>query len=254
MIFVLAGTRDAREITDLLLEASFEVLASVVSGYGKVLLDKKPGLFVNDQPLDQYALEACLKKNAIRAFIDASHPYAVNASETAIRSCQHLQIPYLRYERKETPLPDYEQLYLVKNYQEAAILAARFGKNIFLTTGSRNLSVLKNHPALQGFRLIARVLPEVSVIEECRQLGFLPGDIIALQGPFSHELNRELYKNYEASSVITKNSGHVGGTDTKIAAAIELQLPVIVIDRVRIDYPAVTDQYPDVLTFIEKNT
>ena len=39
MIFVAAGTQDGREITARLLAANYRVLASVVSSYGKILLE-----------------------------------------------------------------------------------------------------------------------------------------------------------------------------------------------------------------------
>jgi precorrin-6A/cobalt-precorrin-6A reductase len=61
-----------------------------------------------------------------------------------------------------------------------------------------------------------------------------------MQGPFSLELNRALFKQYGAEVVVTKNSGVVGGTDTKIAAALELALPVVVINRPREQEGAIT--------------
>ncbi len=40
MIFVAAGTQDGREITARLLAANYQVLASVVSSYGKIFAGK----------------------------------------------------------------------------------------------------------------------------------------------------------------------------------------------------------------------
>ena len=50
------------------------------------------------------------------------------------------------------------------------------------------------------------------------------------------KLNLELYKKYQAEVIITKNSGIIGGTDTKISAAISLNLPIIMIARPKIEY------------------
>jgi len=252
MIFVAAGTQDGREIVARLLAANCRVLASVVSSYGKVLLEKHDNLLVNDTPLDLPALKKMLVQHKIRVFVDATHPYAVNVSEHAMTACRELQIPFIRYERKESELPDYNRLFLVKNYEEAAEKAAALGRNIFLTTGSRNLAVLKHANALRGCRLIARVLPETTVIQECLELGFTPRDIVALQGPFSTALNEELYKKYEADVILTKNSGSVGGTDTKLTAAINLGLPVVLVDRPRLSYPQATSDYEAVLAFVRK--
>lgn len=252
MIFVAAGTQDGREITARLLAENYQVLASVVSSYGKILLESHDHLLVNDTPLDLPALKKVLIQHKIRVFVDATHPYAVNVSENAMTACRELQIPFIRYEREESELPDYNRLFLVKNYEEAAEKAAALGQNIFLTTGSRNLAVLKHAIALRDCRLIARVLPETTVIAECLELGFTPRDIVALQGPFSTALNEELYKKYEADVILTKNSGSVGGTDTKLTAAINLGLPVVVVDRPRLSYPQATSSYEAVLAFVRK--
>ena len=65
-------------------------------------------------------------------------------------------------------------------------------------------------------------------------------------------MNLEMYKKYEADVVITKNSGSLGGTDTKVEAAMELNLPLIIIDRPKVQYDNVTDNYDDVLAFVRK--
>ena len=49
---------------------------------------------------------------------------------------------------------------------------------------------------------------------------------------------------------MTKNSGAIGGTDTKIAAAVELGLPVVVIDRPVLAYDRLVHCYEDVLSFV----
>ena len=126
------------------------------------------------------------------------------------------------------------------------------GQVIFLTTGSRNLKTFKQSPYLEQHYLIARVLPDAQVLTECIGLGFSAKDIIAMQGPFSHELNIELYKKYRAEVIVTKNSGKIGGTDTKITAAIEMDLPIVMIDRPAINYDISAATYAEVLDLIKK--
>jgi len=60
-------------------------------------------------------------------------------------------------------------------------------------------------------------------------------------------------KKYRADVIITKNSGAIGGTDTKFAAAEELDLPVIVIDRPVMEYGHIGRTYNDILRFTEEN-
>ena len=250
MIFVLAGTQDGREIVRLLLEQGHDVAASVVSSYGGELLAHACGqrCLINDKPLDEAALKDYLQEHDIRLLVDASHPYAANVSRNAIAVCQALSIPYIRYERDLSKL-DYDRITVVHSYEEAAQAAAALGKKIFLTTGSRNLDKFVHSPDLRDCELTARVLPTAEVIGLCESLGLDAGHIVALQGPFSQELNRELFRKYGAEVIITKNSGTIGGTDTKFAAAAELNLPIVLIDRPKLNYPCITHDYAEVLAF-----
>ncbi len=58
--------------------------------------------------------------------------------------------------------------------------------------------------------------------------------IVAVQGPFSYDMNRIMFHDTKASVVVMKNSGLVGGADTKLQAAMDLGIHVIVIDRPRV--------------------
>ncbi len=251
MIFAAAGTQDGRELAGALLAAGYPVTASVVSSYGEKLLERYPGLKINDKPLDEEALETYIRQHDVRLFVDASHPYAANVSQNAMEACHAAGIPYIRYERKSVPV-DYDKVYPVATYEEAAKEAARLGKTIFLTTGSRNLKAFTNAEALKGHTVIARILPTAKVLAECEELGLTPKAIVALQGPFSEELNVALYRQYGADVVVTKNSGEIGGTDTKLIAAKKLGLPVVMIVRPKLDYDVIAYTFEEVLEFAKE--
>jgi len=249
MILVLAGTQDGRELAIKLEKAGFQVMASVVSSYAQDLL-KGANVLINARPLDTNELINLLRQNNISLLVDASHPYAVNVSQNAMAACASLGTQYIRYERPVVPLPDYEKLYLVTDYQQAAQTVANLGQIIFLTTGSRRLAAFKSEPLLANHRLIARILPDPQVLKECIDLGFKPSELIAMQGPFSHQLNIALFKERKAEVIVTKNSGQLGGSDTKITAAIELDLPIVIIDRPNIQYGSTVYSCDDVLKLI----
>ena len=248
MIFVIAGTEDGRELAGFLLNNNFEVTASVVSSYGKTLLERYKGIKINDKKLDENELVGLLLNGSVEVLVDASHPYAVNVSQNAMAACHRANIPYLRYERETIPLT-YDKIFHVDSYEAAAIKAAEFGKNVFLTTGSRNLKIFVESPALKDCNLIARILPTAEVLAECEQLGFNPQNIVAMQGRFSIELNIELFKHYKADVIVSKDSGQVGGVDTKLTAAERLNLPVVLIDRPAIHYDNVVYDFDAVLEF-----
>lgn len=249
MICVLGGTQDGREIIRSIADSNYPVMASVATAYGRQLIDDQR-VRVNDHPLDCQGMTEWFGKWGVSMVIDATHPYARDVSANAMQVCAALSIPYLRYEREEVLLPDYVRLHMAETAAEAARLSAGLGEVIFLTTGSRSLGVFRQEPLLAAKRIIARVLPDPAVIAECFRLGFTPRDVVAIQGPFSRELNIQLFREYRAQVVVTKNSGTVGGSDTKLTAAMDLDLEIVVIDRPKLAYPCLVHSVEDVLRFI----
>ena len=249
-IFLIAGTEDGRKLADFLLQHGFDVTASVVSDYGRKLLANSAGLKINDKPLDRDELEKILLTENFDCIVDASHPYAKNISANAIDAAKVAQILYVRYERAESSFV-YEKIFPVENYEQAAVKARELGKNIFLTTGSRNLKIFVE--LLKDCNLTVRILPTADVLAQCENLGLTPKQIVAMQGPFSVALNVELFKHVGAEVIVTKNSGQIGGADTKLEAAKLLNLPVVMVNRPKIFYPNLAETFDDVLNLIERS-
>ncbi len=252
MIFVAGGTQDSRELVKFLLAKNFTILLSVTTTYAKELITPHPNLSINAHPLDAETLPAILKKYHISAFIDATHPYATVISELAINTCQKLTIPYIRYERACTAvMPKQPLLHYVNSYEEAATLASQLGKTIFITTGSRHLSAFQKY--LPTHRLFLRIIPLLDSLQAALEAGFSPQNIIAMQGRFSKDFNLATYKMLNANVIVTKDSGHIGGTDTKIAAAEELNIPVVIIQRPPLSYPEIRFSFSEIAVFLERN-
>ena len=251
MIVVLAGTRDGRELAQELSDQGYEVLLSVVSSYGAELVQAAQ-LPVRTGALDEAGLKQLLLDQAVSVVVDASHPYAANVSANAIAACRQSHIPYIRYERPQAQLPAYKQLHTTATATEAARAAAALGQVVFLTIGSRTLASFTTEPALKNHRVIARVLPDPTVISQCLGLGLQSRDIVAMEGPFSHEMNVAMFRHYQAEVIVTKNSGSAGGTDTKITAAMELNLPLVVITRPAVAYGVVGHSTEQIIQHIQE--
>ena len=247
-IFLIAGTQDGRKLAEFLSGKNFDVTASVVSDYGRKLLENCAGIKINDKPLDRDELEKILREENFNLLVDASHPYAKNISANAIDAAQAANIFYVRYERAEIDFA-YEKIFHVESYEAAAIKASELGKNIYLTTGSRNLKIFVD--LLKDCNLTVRILPTAEVLTQCEALGLTPKQIVAMQGPFSTELNVELFKHAGAEVIVTKNSGQIGGADTKLEAAKILNLPVVMINRPKIFYPNLAKTFDNVLSIIK---
>lgn len=249
MILVIAGTQDGRQIAANLNKAGFPVIASVITDYGSELVSTNVATVLT-AALDAEGMAELIKQRNIKIVIDASHPYAVGASNNAMQACTSTGVKYVRYERPKVDLPQYSKLYEADSYEQAARAVADLGQTIFLTIGSRMLRFFAEEPKLRNHKLVARILPDLESLAECAKLGFRPQNIIALQGPFSHELNVALFKEYRADVVVTKNSGSIGGSDTKISAAVELDLPIVVVSRPSIKYNSVFYSIDDVIKYV----
>ncbi|SNV68563.1 precorrin-6A reductase [Veillonella rodentium] len=238
MIWVIAGTLDGRTLAvDIQERTGEDVLVTVVSQYGAELAAHK-GITVHTGRLDQQAMQNLIAEHDVRLLIDASHPYAAIVTSTAQDAAKAMDIPFVRFERKEVPLPDYDKLHIVTDEAEAANMAGRLAKenngHIYLTTGSKTMHIFAKSEALRDCEVWTRILPTAEVLTMMEDLKVSPKRIVAVQGPFSYDMNRIMFHDTKASVVVMKNSGLVGGADTKLQAAMDLNIHVIVIDRPRV--------------------
>jgi precorrin-6x reductase len=104
-------------------------------------------------------------------------------------------------------------------------------RQVFLAVGVKPLNSIINHPALAGCRFMVRVLPVSESLEACRRLGLSPEQIIAYQGSGTVKLNEALLEACGAEALVIKESGLEGGTADKVRAALNLNIPVVVVGR-----------------------
>jgi len=232
MIWVIGGTANAKIITEDLLNLDYNIIMTATTKEGAGLIKDHENLMKYNNPLNKNMMKKLIKKYKIKAVIDSSHPYAVEVSNNAIEISQKLKIPYFRYERESM---DIKELIKVKDYDEAYKYLINTKGNILITTGSKYLYKLKN---IDKKRLYVRILPEIKSIKKCKKIGLKTSQIIAMQGPFSKELNKAILKNFNIKYLLTKESGKEGGVTEKIEAAEELGIKTIIIERPLIKYPA----------------
>mgnify|MGYP001095082483 CR=1 FL=1 len=239
MILVLAGTADGRNLAKQIQAEGYEVLVSTATEYGGELAQDTP---VRSGALDKAGFTRLFAEKSIDLVVDASHPFAINLSRTVMDVCEKTGKAYIRFERPATPVPENPLVHRAYSFHDGAKKACELGECIFLAIGSNNLEAF-TVADVRGKRLIARVLPVPAVVKKCLDLGFRPGDIVAMQGPFGPELNRVMLKHYGAQVLVTKESGEQGGTDSKIQVAIELGIPVVLIVRPELSYPVIVEDW-----------
>ena len=75
------------------------------------------------------------------------------------------------------------------------------------------------------------------MVKKCEDVGVLPKNIIAMQGPFSKNMNKAMIEQYDIKYLVTKQAGDTGGEREKIEAADEMGIDVVFLTRPKIEYP-----------------
>ncbi|SFS53333.1 precorrin-6A reductase [Marininema halotolerans] len=252
MLLFLAGTSDSRELALRVQSAGYPLLASVVTESAAESL-QAVGIPVRSGRLNEQQMAELICERQCTGIVDASHPFAEEASLTAMEVAKKTEGFYIRYERPAGEYGTHPSLRVVQSYEEAAVEAKKSPGVILLTTGSKTLEIFTNQLLNQpGIRMIARMLPREDNLTKCEALGIPQRDIVAMQGPFKEELNRALYEHFAVTTVITKESGKVGSVDEKVGPALDMGLNVILIARPRLDYGCVYTQMDDVMEHLNK--
>ncbi|TDG00332.1 precorrin-6A reductase [Paenibacillus piri] len=236
MILVMAGTSDARELALRIRQADYELLTTVVTDSAARSMEEA-GLPVLTGRLTAGEIAGLARDKEVRAIVDATHPFAEEASRNAMAAAREADVPYIRYERGRQSFEGRPLLTFADDYEQAAELAAARKGVIMLTTGSKTLHIFaKRLLGLPDTTLVARMLPRKDNMEKCEELGLEQKNIVAMQGPFSKQLNKALYEHYKVTLMITKESGKVGAVDEKLESALELGIETIIIGRPSVEY------------------
>ncbi|MCT4593251.1 MAG: precorrin-6A reductase [Anaeromicrobium sp.] len=239
MILVLGGTKDSRNLYEILKKESIPFIFTTATEYGKELVGNK-GEHVLSKRLTKEDMISLIKKDRISMVIDTTHPYAAEVSLNAMAACSESHIEYIRFERKEEELSKYESIITyVEDYERAAIEAKKINGNILLTTGSKTLNIFVDK--IDKDRLYPRVLPTSSMIKKCEDLGLKACQIIGMQGPFCTPMNEVMIDKYHIKGLVTKDSGKIGGLLEKLEAAHNKNIRVIFIERPKIEYENLYD-------------
>lgn len=226
-VIVFAGTTEGYEISRFLGENQIPVLACVATEYGSRSLKESSSLHVQAGRLDENEMKELFSREKPELVLDATHPYAAEVTRNIRKACEEAEVPYTRILRTGS---GQQNAVYVKDTQAAAEYLKGTTGNVLLTTGSKELAAFTSVPNYKE-RLFARVLSLPSVIESCQALGFEGRNLIAMQGPFSMEMNRAMLTQYECRYLVTKDSGKAGGFLEKIQAAEACGATVVIIGR-----------------------
>lgn len=242
-IVIFGGTTEGRRLAEAFAGTALPMRLCVATGYGASLLPQAENLQIHTGRLEPEEMKAFLREAEPELVLDATHPYAAAVTEHIRAACAQLRLPLLRVKRKEEQGAEAgsESVFFADSVEEAAAYLKNTEGKILLTTGSKELekyTVIENYRE----RCVARVLPTLPVMEKCSRLGFEGKNLIAMQGPFSFEMNVQLLRAAGCRYLVTKESGKEGGYEEKCRAALETDTKLIVVRRPRETAPERQEQ------------
>ena len=251
---IFAGTTEGRLLAEYAAEIGMGCYVSTATEYGTEVLGEHPGIRVLSGRMDQEQIEGFLKEKDIRLVIDATHPFAIAATENIRAACTGTGVRYVRCLREESRNPGTYvsaegsgdrpgnqkrtgadgsgEMIVVDSVRQAVDYLKTTQGNILIATGSKELRLYTEIDGYQD-RCFARVLSTPEAVEESAKQGFQGRHLIAMQGPFSREMNLALLRYADAAYFVTKESGKAGGFEEKLEAARQAGAVPVVIGRPR---------------------
>ncbi len=215
-VLVLGGTAEARELADALATTPGVLVTTSLAGRTRdprlPAGDVRTGGFGG---VDGLAV-ACERVDLL---VDATHPFAARMTEHAAEAAARTGTPLVVLRRPgwtEGPGDDWRR---VPTTGAAAAGCAGGGfSRVFLAIGRQGVGEFLDVDAWFLVRAIERpdVLPARS-------------ELLLARGPFALDDERALLRRHRIDVVVAKDSG--GATEAKLAAARELGVPVVLIDR-----------------------
>lgn len=233
-IFLLGGTKDSTEIIKhLKSNYNTHILTTTTTEYGSKLAVEAGSDETISRPLPKDEIIEIINNSDFDLLIDATHPFAEHITQTSVSVSKICEISYIRFERPSLNFKDIDTTHIIyaKSFEDAGKIIAKEipDGNVLHFAGANTMEdVLKN---VSTERFYPRILKVEKSLEKCEKLGVENDHIIEMKGAASLKENIDLIEKYDASVMITKESGEIGGVIEKIEAANKKDISLIMIKR-----------------------
>jgi precorrin-6x reductase len=227
MILVFGGTTEGKKVAGILEKAECPYYYST-----KTSIDFQPGAHGKYRfgALTPDALQTFCKTHAIKAIIHASHPFATILHETIHEGAQALSLPVLRFERSYPDRQDHPLIRYCPSYAAAlSWLEKHPAKRLLALTGVQTIAPLTDY--WKKHDTIFRILPRESSMALAAQAGFPAEKLIREMPGDDPEQELAIISHYGIDCILTKESGESGFLATKIEAALQSSIPILIIER-----------------------
>jgi precorrin-6A/cobalt-precorrin-6A reductase len=219
-VLILGGTSEASALAALLAEdARFRPVLSLAGRTAAPVLPAIPwriGGFGGVAGLTRYIAD-----HSMQALVVATHPFAAQIRQNAVTAARRTKIPLLMIERPAWREQKSDRWTEVADMVQAAAALGRGPRRVLLTIGRKDLAPFAAAP-WHDYVIRSVDAPPPEILPRAK--------IIAARGPFTLEDDRRLLHEERIEVIVTKNSGGTA-TQSKLLAAREIRIPVIMVAR-----------------------
>ncbi|CAL2095460.1 Precorrin-6A reductase [Tenacibaculum sp. 190524A02b] len=222
MILVFGGTTEGKQVASFLDELLLPYYYSTkteVSFIGK-------GVPIFGEMTTKKIEEFCHEKK-ITHIINASHPFAVELHETV--ASIETEISLIRFEREFTKRISHKLVTYVNSFEEAiSLFKEKKYHSLLALSGVQTIKRLA--PYWKSKKTWFRILDKNSSRAIASQANF-PLNQLLYGYPQNVKEEVLLYKGLAPEVIFTKESGVNGKLDQKISAAMETQIPIVILKK-----------------------
>lgn len=220
-VLILGGTAEARALAEQLDDRGIPVISSLA---GRVA---RPRLPVGQTRIGGFggpdALARWLGDERILAVVDATHPFALRISASAVQAAAAACVPLVRLDRPGWRAGPQDDWHWVDDLPHARAQLDALGRGrVLLTSGRQGLQAFTDDAA--RWYLVRCV--------DAPDPGDLPPshELLLARGPYTVDGELSLIDDHAIDVIVTKDSGGPL-TEAKLQAARARRVPVIVVRR-----------------------
>lgn len=226
-VLIFGSTKEARDAATVLRRRGRQVIFSVVSEYARSQLPL--GTMCHVGRLNGEDMLAFIRETNPHRVIDATHPYAVLASQNIRQCCDALNITYERTHFSDIENAWRDAVEWVDTHEALVAAVLREKGNMLLGIGRD--PILPMPVDTDMTRLYARITPSPESVDACLKAGFPKANIIAMDGPFSKMLTMALFDDKNITSVVVRDATDKSYLHEMVVPALERGYHVIMYGR-----------------------
>lgn len=226
-VLIFGNTPESRKAARMLRQRGRQVVMSVTTEYARQQLP--PGTLCHVGRLGADAMLAYIREVAPHRIIDATHPYAVIASQNISHCAQELNIPCEQVHFDNIEEAWREGVEWVDTPEDMINAVNRETCNILLGIGRDE--VRDFGLPVDMSRLYPRIAPIPESVAACLNLGFPAENIIAMQAPFSKALTMALFDEKNIGAVVVRDATGADYLHDMVIPALERGAHVIMFGK-----------------------